>query len=1018
MKGSPLLLCLFLLILVALSAPEANAQSFGRNKPNYEKFDFKVRHNPNFNLYYYLKNDSLLAAFSGALENWYHAHQQVFLDTFPHPSPFILYANHADFWQTDAILGTVSIGTGGVTEALRNRVVMPMMDLHSQTNHVLGHEMVHVFQYRMMKNPNDSLSINNIQNLPLWMVEGLAEYLSTGPVDPHTAMWMRDALRANDFPTLKDMTRSYKYFPYRYGQAFWSYVAGTYGDSVITKLFRKTAWYGYEQAIKDVTGLDEKAFSEAWKKDLTEYYQQYDGLRADSLAGRLLAGQKNSGKINIAPVISPNGQYVAFLSERNFFGIDLFLADAHTGEVLKTLATTVRENHIDEFSYIESTGTWSPLSDRFAFVGFSEGSSVLTIVDMNAKGKTTILRLPGVPYFSNPAWSSDGEEIVVSGMVDGQADLFSYNLKSRKVTRLTNDWYSDVQPQWSPNGRFILFASDRPAHGRKYQSKSLQISLYDREENDVTVLDIFHGAENLNPVFAPDGNSIYFLSNRDGFRNLYSYEFASGRINQLTDYVTGITGITSYSPALSVSSETGEVAYSYFDKAAYAIYVADPEDFTARDVTNEGVDFSAGILPPVGKTAIVARLKELDFTPFSSAPGESVPYKPTLGLEYIGNQAGIGISTSSFGTRTGMAGGVDMIFGDMLGYHRLFGTLSLNGEIYDFGGQAAYFNEKSRINWGFAVSHIPYRSSILGYQPDTLIVQDDTLATTNLTLDVLRAFDKSIEGFVYFPISTTKRLEFGTGYSFYSFRVDRYNNYYYEGYKIHESREKLPSPEGYNLGSTYAAYVFDNSYFGIAAPMRGRRFRIEAEKTYDALDYHTLLFDFRHYAFLNPTSLAFRLIHIGRFGADAEDSRLYPLSFAYPTLTRGNEPDNIEGYDTGEEGGAHSIDQIFGSRMLVANAEWRVPFTGPERLAPIKSKILFTELALFADAGIAWTSSTHPTLKWDPESSTDRVPFLSAGLSLRLNLFGLLVIEPYYALPWRVDHFAKGVFGLNFNPGW
>ncbi|HEY8510683.1 MAG TPA: tolB protein precursor [Cyclobacteriaceae bacterium] len=1017
MKGNSLSICLLLFVLALFPNPEANAQHFGRNKPSYEKFDFKVRHNPNFKLYHYLKNDSLLEAFSAAAEEWYHAHQQVFLDTFALPSPFILYANHADFWQTSALLGTVSIGTGGVTEGLRNRVIMPMMELNSQTHHVLGHELVHVFQYRMMKNPEDSLTLNNIQNLPLWMVEGLAEYLSTGPVDPHTAMWMRDALRANDFPTLKEMTRSYKYFPYRYGQAFWSYIVGTYGDSVISPLFRKTAWYGYEKAIEELTGLDEKAFSEAWKEDLTNYYRQYNGLRSDSLRGRLLAEKKKSGNINIAPVISPNGQYVAFLSEKNFFGIDLFLADAKTGEILKTMATTVRENHIDEFSYIESSGTWSPLSDRFAFVGFSEGSSVLTIVDMNAKGKTTAHKIPGVPYFSNPAWSPDGEDIVVSGMVEGQSDLFLFNLKTGKVTRLTNDWYSDVQPQWSPDGRFILFASDRPAPGRQYHSKSLQISLYDREEKDVTVIDMFNGAENLNPVFAPDGKSIYFLSNRDGFRNLYSYEFASGRIKQLTDYVTGITGITTYAPALSVSSETGELAYSYFDKASYSIYVARPDEFTARDVTHEGVDFSAGTLPPKSESTVVARLQQLDFLPFKPTEGKTEAYKPKLGLEYIGNQAGIGIATSSFGTRTGMAGGIDMIFGDMLGYHRLFGTLSLNGEIYDFGGQAAYLNEKSRVNWGFAVSHIPYRSSYLGFKPDTLIAGPDTLVTTNMFLDVLRAFDKSIEGFVSFPFSTTRRVEFGTGYSFYSFRVDRYNNYYYDGYLIHETREKLPSPEGYNLGSTYAAYVLDNSYFGIASPMRGRRFRIELEKTYDALDYHTLFIDYRHYAFLNPTSLAFRILHLGRFGADAEDNRLYPLSFAYPTLTRGNEPDNIEGYDT-DEGGSHSIDQIFGSRMIVANAEWRIPFTGPERLTPIKSKVLFTELALFADAGIAWTSSTHPTFKWDPESPGDRVPFLSTGLALRLNLFGLMVIEPYYALPWRRDHFARGVFGVNFSPGW
>jgi hypothetical protein len=57
------------------------------------------------------------------------------------------------------------------------------------------------------------------------MVEGMAEYLSIGSVDANTAMWMRDAIINDDFPTLKEMTTGYEYFPYRYGHAFWAFVA-------------------------------------------------------------------------------------------------------------------------------------------------------------------------------------------------------------------------------------------------------------------------------------------------------------------------------------------------------------------------------------------------------------------------------------------------------------------------------------------------------------------------------------------------------------------------------------------------------------------------------------------------------------------------------------------------------------------------------------------------------------------------------------------------------------------------
>ncbi len=1006
-----------LLLLAILSSIDcALAQQFGRNKPNYEKFNFQIHTSPNFKLYHYLKDDSLVATLSNASERWYRNHQVIFRDTFPERNPLILYSNHADFWQTNAILGSVGIGTGGVTEALRNRVVLPVMELNSQTNHVMGHELVHAFQYLLVQNPKDSLSLNNLQNLPLWMVEGLAEFLSIGHIDPQTAMWMRDALREDKFPTLKDMTRNSEYFPYRYGQAFWSFVSGVFGDTIIYPLFRETAKYGYNEALKSLTALDEKAFSEAWKKNLRDYYSQYHSLEADSLAGRQLIGEK-IGRLNIAPVVSPNGNYVAFLSEKNFFSIDLFLADARTGKILRTLASTARQSHIDEFSFLESTGSWSPHSDRFAFVGFSQGGSVLEIVDMNAGRKSAIIEIPGVSYFSNPTWSPNGEEIAFTGMVDGQGDLYLYNLRTKKVTQLTDDWYSDIHPQWSPDGRFLIFASDRPAKGRLYKSKSLQICLLDRVEKGITVLDIFPGAENVNPSFTPDGRSFYFLSDRDGFRNLYRYSFGEREVNQLTDYLTGISGITAYSPAVSVAAKTGEVAYSYYSDNKYSIYLARPEEFSARQVSLSDVDMSGGVLPPGRRfDHVTANLAKVEFVRATSIEGEDVPYKPKLGLEYIGNQVAVGVSTGAY-SGTGMAGGVDAIFGDMMGYHRIFTTLALNGEIYDFGGQVAYLNQKRRLNYGFAVSHIPYRSAVMGFRPDTLITSTDTLLTTNVVLDVFRAFEKNVMGFLYLPFSATRRLEFGTGYSFYSFRHDRYNNHYYQGYYVAEDREKLEAPPGYNMGNTYAAYVFDNSYFGIASPMRGRRYRLELQTTYDALNYQSAMLDFRQYAFLNPTALAFRFLQVSRFGSDAESGRLYPLSFAYPTLTRGNSFDNIEGYAS-EEGQPYSINQVYGSRLLVTNLEWRIPLTGPERLTPIKSKFLFTELALFTDAGLAWTSVQRPKLQWNPESPYDRVPFLSGGISLRVNLFGYMVLEPYYAFPWRGDHFEKGVFGINLSPGW
>ena len=123
--------------------------------------------------------------------------------------------------------GELGEGTGGVTEAFKRRIVLPVAGSLAETDHVLGHELVHAFQYDMTGQGRISdTSYPAALRMPLWFIEGMAEYLSLGPVDPHTAMWMRDAARQRQgLPTIRQLGEP-RYFPYRYGQAFWAYVGG------------------------------------------------------------------------------------------------------------------------------------------------------------------------------------------------------------------------------------------------------------------------------------------------------------------------------------------------------------------------------------------------------------------------------------------------------------------------------------------------------------------------------------------------------------------------------------------------------------------------------------------------------------------------------------------------------------------------------------------------------------------------------------------------------------------------
>ncbi|NRB49759.1 MAG: PD40 domain-containing protein [Saprospiraceae bacterium] len=1007
-------------VVFLLTITVASAQYFGRNKPNYEKFDFKIHQSEHFDIYHYLDNPEYLKELAAQSEHWYQLHQAILHDTIAQKNPLIFYNNHADFQQTNTIRGNIGVGTGGVTEAFKNRVIMPLAMSNQQTHHVLGHELVHAFQFNMILN-GDSTNLRNLSNLPLWLVEGMAEYMSIGAVDAHTAMWMRDAVLRDDIPTLDQLNNLGKYFPYRYGQVFWAFLTGLRGDEIIAPFFKATAMFGLDRASIMVLGMRKKDLSKLWVESFRRHFGKDLGDKKENLIGKALITSENGGRLNIAPEISPNGQYLIFLSEKDLFSTDLFLADAKTGKIIRKVASASREGHIDDFNYIESSGTWSPNSKEFAFVGVSKGDNILVIKEA-ATGKTVKeIRPKGLPAFSNPAWSPDKKSIVVTGLVNGQIDLYSIRVSSGKVTQLTDDRYAEIHPAWSVDGNFLFFSTDEQSmkNGRTNGKWAFNLAELDIVSGLKSPVNIFPGADNLNPEQDTEGNLI-FLSNRDGFRNIYKYHPATGEVFQLTDLLTGVSGITPVAPAISLDRKRNRLVYTYFSGNRYQIYQTKVDRMEAEMVDPQEVDFTAAELPKLNKKiqrVVDSQLASLDQMETQPTPTlVQKDYRPKFKLDYVGGSAGAGIGNSpAFGTTTGLAGGVDLLFSDILGNNQLFSSLSLNGEITDIGGTIAYINRNSRINWGGAVSHTPFRSIQGGYLGvDTLFFGDDAFRLADrYRFDVTRIFEDKATLFAQYPFSTTLRLEAGASFSRYSFRVDRLDNYYdVFGNLIAQDRQKLDNaPPAFNLGNVQLALVADNANFGLTAPLSGHRYRFGVEQFFGEFNYTAATADYRIYRYYKPVGLAFRAFHYGRYGGNSEG--LFPLYAGSPWYLRGL--NSAAAQDIFVQNG-RSFNDLLGNKLLVTNFEVRIPFSGPQQLALVKSKFLFSDLNFFVDGGVAFNSFNELF-----EDSRDirfqrAKPIFTAGASVRVNLFGALVLEPYYAVPLVKE--TKGVFGLNIIPGW
>src|SRR5262245_30609008 len=697
-------------LLAALVAVPARAQYFGQNKVQYKNLDFRVLKTDHFDIYYYPAEQDGVDIAARLAERWHARLEKLLAHQLRGRQPLVLYASHADFEQTNAIQGELGEGTGGVTEPLRRRIILPLGGPIADTDHVIGHELVHAFQFDITTISNQGPGQNGAERLPLWFIEGMAEYLSLGPVDANTAMWLRDAARKDQLPSIKDLDNP-KYFPYRWGQAFWAYVGGRYGDNVIRDMLSIAARNGDTKlAIQRVLGVSEKELSAEWHDAIQAAYGPVASVTTPpSESGKLvIKGAKLGGDLNVGPAISPDGRWIAFLSERSLFSIDLFVADAATGKVVHKLTSTASDPHYSSLQFIYSAGAWDHDSKRLAIATVIAGRPALAIFNAESGNRERDIRVADVDEIFNPTWAPDGHAICFTGMSRGVTDLFLVDASTGAVRQLTHDAFADLQPAWSPDGKRIAFATDRFSSNLETLSiGEYRIAFIDPQTGSIEQAGAFTNGKNINPQWSPDSRTLYFIADRDGIPNLYRMPVGRGDVGQVTNVFTGISGITNTSPALSVSG-TGVAAFSIYDDGKYDIYTRQVEPQSDADRSASQIrtpaSTNAAVLPPLDRKAsdVQALLTNSTFgLPAAQTEYETAQYKPRLKLDAIG-QPTFGIGTSQFGTFVG--GGLSAWFSDMLGDHSLGAAVQLNQGISgSFSGretafQAVYLTQAHRLN--------------------------------------------------------------------------------------------------------------------------------------------------------------------------------------------------------------------------------------------------------------------------------------------------------------------------------
>lgn len=1063
-----------LALSIPLVASSARGQGyFGMNQVQYDNFKWYIIETEHFLVHYYPEEKEAARDAARMAERGYARLSRVLNHQFREKKPLILYSSRTDFGQNN-VTGDLGEGTGGVTEALRHRILLPFTGDYRSFDHVLQHELVHAFQYDIFARGRAGSGLQNLaQNLPpLWFAEGMAEYLSLGPGHVLTHSWVRDAALNGSLPTIEQMTDyPERYFPYRYGEALWEYIGARWGDEVIGEIMNALPNVGLERAFKRELGLSLEELSDEWREAMqTKHLPQVaDMERARKFSEPILNQRRTGGFAQrfIAPSLSNDGKLIAFVSEGSFLRgevfPDLWLANAETGKRIKRLVKATFDPDFEELRLLYSQSAFSPDGKHLAFTAQRNGKDVLYLLDVAKRERIHRFDLP-LEVVLSPSFSPDGKQIVVSGSIGGITDLYTVNIDGSGARRLTNDKYAELQPQWSPDGKSIAFATDR---GDDTDVDLLKFGLWQIATIDLTTLRIDvlpgQGGLNLNPMWAPDGKSIAFISDRNGTPNIFLYDFDNHKHYQLTKVVGAIGAITEYSPAITWARQADKLAFTYYENGDYTVWgISNPRHLkkepyvppaqsviasalpTASGRTPESMKIdSANMARAIDEARRVARgdttRKAEDTTAVSLyraatgvRPSAQVPAAsernltgpvsvaqlldsaslalpdPATFKEYeykSGLQAeyiarpSIGYSPDNFGRS--VFGGTTLVFSDLLGNNRLAVSAAINGRLSEGYFFAGYTNLARRNQYSLGAAQEPL-FILTGFN------EKPYGSGTNIFADqyqISRYITRRVFAGATYPLNRFTRVEYGLQLASFSRSIAYGTQFvdYSAGIASQFQYDSIVDLSTQNYAAPFLAYVFDNTLFGYTGPISGRRYRFQIEPIMGQMRWTEYQADFRHYfpILFNFLTFAYR----GQASISAgRDEFVFPKYIGRPEFVRGYDREQFRSQLCGGLLGSNdncSATELLGSRVAFTNFELRFPLVRRFELGVVPIALPPVDGLFFFDAGIAWKSGQSISLRRpaDYDDEKQRYVLRSYGSGIRLNLFGFALVRWDYAIP-------------------
>ncbi len=677
----PARLALCLIAVVAIGASPAAGQVFGKNKVQYEPLDWSVLETPHLRLHYYAQEESLARRLAPVAESVCVEFNRRFRISSRQPVPFLLYSAHHVFQQTNATPGLISEGTGGLTELIKGRVLLPHNGSWHRLIWVTRHELAHSYMLEKLSQVMKANRRTQGYLPPLWFIEGLAEYCAT-TWDADAEGLLRDAvLSRRALPLTQSGPITGTVLMYKEGHSFLLYLAEHYGSEKVFDLMDN--WHradDFETAFRITFGEPLKDVDQAWFAGLKRRY--YPVVAEAVSAGEVAQRMTRRGQYNLGPRVLPAAargdgapadtalRFCYFAAGES--GVDLML-DEPTRDGRRRAHRLLRGGQspsFESFHLFQNRPDASP-SGMIALSSKRGGRDALYLVDSRRRRVVRRFDFPNLVAINDPSLAPGDRAVVFSAQEDGgRSDLYrvTWDGDDVRLERLMADDFDDVEPDVSPDGRWIVFASDRGSPEGRYALFRLSTAGGIPER-----LSQPPGGDDRQPVVSPDGRWIVFRSTRAGTSDLWLRPAEPSREARRATRMVGPVSDPDWTPDGRGLLFTGQ----------------------------ERVEFQTYRMAVAPESLAVEREPEPSSAPMPVAaihPGPALPYQRRLGLDLIQNGV-------AFDPGLGAGAGGQLALSDVLGNEQIQLFLSNDAERFGnfwdgFEGGITYINQAQRLNYG------------------------------------------------------------------------------------------------------------------------------------------------------------------------------------------------------------------------------------------------------------------------------------------------------------------------------